>query len=268
MPTTFAIPVGVNPTVCGVTGAWWVDAAQRSEAAGFDTVWAWDHFISRGDLDDSWLECFTTLTAAGVSTERIGLGTFVANNINRHPAVLANIVATLAEFAPGRVELGIGIGGHPVEHENYGMAYPPARERAAMLEEAMAVLRLLFSGGPVDFDGRYYQLSDARCFPVPDPVPRITVAGMKPAGTRMAARLGDAWTCFDEQYDQLRPVFDAALAEAGRTSDEVGVIVGVHHEQITEPIADLAARWRDRGATELILFDLHDEELDRVLRLV
>lgn len=268
MPGPYAIPVGVNPTVCGVSGAWWIDAARRAEAAGFATVWAWDHFISRGDRDDSWLECFTTLTAAGVSTERIGLGTFVVNNVNRHPAVLANIVATLADFVPGRVELGIGIGGHPVEHENYGLAYGPARERAAMLEEAVAVLRLLFSGGPVDFKGRYYQLSDARCFPVPDPLPRITIAGMRPAGVRMAARLGDAWTCFADAYDELRPVFDAALTEAERAPAEVGVVVGVEHEAVTEPIADLAERWRDRGATELILFDLDATELERVIGLV
>jgi alkanesulfonate monooxygenase SsuD/methylene tetrahydromethanopterin reductase-like flavin-dependent oxidoreductase (luciferase family) len=268
MPTPWAIPVGVNPTVCGVTGAWWLEAARRSEEAGFATVWAWDHFISRGNLDDPWLECFTTLTAAAVSTERIGLGTFVVNNVNRHPAVLANIVATLADFAPGRVELGIGIGGHPLEHESYGMAYGPARERAEMLEEALAVLRLLFTGGPVDFEGRHYQLREARSFPVPDPVPRITIAGMKPAGTRMAARLGDAWTCFDDTYDELRPVFDAALGDAGRSAADVGVIVGIHHEQIDEPVADLAERWRERGATELILFDLDDTELDRVLGLV
>jgi alkanesulfonate monooxygenase SsuD/methylene tetrahydromethanopterin reductase-like flavin-dependent oxidoreductase (luciferase family) len=267
VPAPFAIPVGVNPTVCGVSGAWWLGAARRAEAAGFETVWAWDHFISRGDLDDSWLECFTTLTAAGVSTERIGLGTFVVNNINRHPAVLANIVATLADFAPGRVELGIGIGGHPVEHESYGMAYAPASVRAQMLEEAVAVLRLLFSGGPVDFEGRHYQLTEARCFPVPDPTPRITIAGTKPAGARMAARLGDAWTCFDDGYDQLRPVFDVALADAGRSSEDVGVIVGVHHERISEPIADLARRWQERGATEIILFDLDAAELDRLLAL-
>jgi alkanesulfonate monooxygenase SsuD/methylene tetrahydromethanopterin reductase-like flavin-dependent oxidoreductase (luciferase family) len=268
VPGPFAIPVGLNPTVCGVSGAWWVESARRAEQAGLATVWAWDHFISRGHLDDSWLECFTTLTAAAVSTDRIGVGTFVVNNVNRHPALLANIVATLADLAPGRVELGIGIGGHPVEHENYGMAYGSARERAEMLEEAVAVLRLLFTGGPVDFDGRHYQLRDARSFPVPDPLPRITIAGMKPAGARMAARLGDAWTCFDDTYDELRPTFDRALVEAGRSPADVGVIVGVHHERITEPIADLAERWQERGATEIILFDLDAGELDRVLPLV
>ena len=268
MPAPFAIPVGLNPTAIGVSGAWWIEAARRAEDAGFSTAWIWDHFISRGDLDDPLLECFTTLTAAAVSTERIGVGSFVVNNVNRHPALLANIVGTLADLAPGRVELGIGIGGHPREHENYGMDFPPAPERAAMLEEALAVLRALFSGGPVDFEGAHYQLHEARSFPVPDPVPRITIAGMRPAGARMAARLGDAWTCFAESYEALRPVFDAALVEAGRSATDVGVIVGVEHEAVTEPLADLAARWRERGATELIVHDVGPDELGRILRLV
>jgi len=268
MAARFAIPVGLNPTAIGVSGGWWIEAARRAEEAGFATAWIWDHFISRGELDDPLLECWTTLTAAAVSTERISVGSFVTNNVNRHPALLANIVATLADLAPGRVELGIGIGGHPVEHEAYGMDFPPARERAERLEEAIAVLRLLFSGGPVDLEGRHYRLRQARAYPVPDPAPRITIAGMRPAGARMAARLGDAWTCFADTYEELRPVFDAALAAAGRRSADVGVVVGLEHQQVNEPIADLAQRWAEQGATELIIHDVGPDGIDRVLDLV
>ena len=268
MAAPFAIPVGLNPTAIGVTGAWWIESARRAEDAGFATVWMWDHFISRGRLDDPLLECFTTLTATAVSTERIGVGSFVANNLNRHPAVLANIVATLADLAPGRVELGIGIGGHRAEHENYGLAFPPAHQRAEMLEEAVAVLRLLLAGGPADYEGRHYRLQDARSFPAPDPLPRLTIAGTHPGGVRTAARLGDAWTCFSGDYDRMRPVFEAALGDAGRSRAEVGVIVGLDPPQVTEPIADLAARWQERGATELILHDVEPDGLERVLGLV
>jgi alkanesulfonate monooxygenase SsuD/methylene tetrahydromethanopterin reductase-like flavin-dependent oxidoreductase (luciferase family) len=268
MAASFAIPVGLNPTAIGVTGAWWIETARRAEDAGFATVWMWDHFISRGHLDDPLLECFTTLTATAVSTRHIGVGSFVANNLNRHPAVLANIVGTLADLAPGRVELGIGIGGHRVEHENYGLAFPPARQRREMLEEAVAVLRLLLAGGPADFEGRYYQLREARSFPAPHPRPRLTIAGTRPAGTRMAARLGDAWTCFSDDYDRLRPVFETALKDAGRSPAGLGVIVALEPQEVTEPIADLSARWQERGATELILHDVEPEGLAQVLALV
>ncbi len=265
---TAHIPVGLNPTAIGAEASWWIEAAKRAEDAGFSTVWIWDHFISRGDLTDPLLECWTTLTAAAVSTQAIHVGSFVANVMNRHPAVLANIVATLADLAPGRVELGIGIGGHPVEHRAYGMEFPAAPERAERLDEAITVLRLLFRGGPVDFEGRHYRLAEARAFPAPNPVPRITVAGMKPAGARLAARRGDAWTCFASEFDRLLPVFEAELALAGRTRDEVDIVVGIDHAEVLQGIDELTARWRDKGATELVIHDVGPEHLDRVLDLL
>jgi G6PDH family F420-dependent oxidoreductase len=262
-----AIPVGLNPSAVGVSTAWWIESVRRAEAAGFGTVWIWDHFISRGDLDDPLFECWTMLTAAAVSTERIHLGSFVVNNLNRHPALLANIVGTLAALAPGRVELGIGIGGHPVEHEAYGMGFPPASERAQRLEEAVAVLRLLFRGGPVDFEGQHYQLQEARSFPAPDPSPRIIIAGMRPAGARLAARLGDAWTCAASEYERLTEVFDEALDAAGRSRHDLGVMVEIDCEDVQEPLADLAARWQAAGATELVIHDVGPDELERILAL-
>jgi G6PDH family F420-dependent oxidoreductase len=268
MPDALAIPVGLNPTAIGVDAAWWLEAARRAEEAGFETVWIWDHFISRGRLDDPLLACWPMLTAAAVSTERIKVGSFVANNVNLHPAVLANTVGTLAALAPGRVELGIGIGGHPAEHEAYGMDFPPASERAERLEEAIAVLRALFGGGPVDYRGRHYRLQEARAFPVPDPRPRIVVAGMRPAGARLAARRGDAWTCFDDAFESLRPVFLAELERVGRSPGEVPIVVGIESDRVREPLPELAARWAAAGADELVIHDVGPAEIERVLGLL
>jgi alkanesulfonate monooxygenase SsuD/methylene tetrahydromethanopterin reductase-like flavin-dependent oxidoreductase (luciferase family) len=262
MEASPAIPVGLNLTAIGVSGTWWRETAQRAERAGFGAVWVWDHFISRGRLDDPLLECWTTLTAAAVSTERIRVGSFVANNLNRHPAVLANIVGTLAELAPGRVELGIGIGGHPAEHAAYGMDFPPAAERTARLAEAVEVIRALFDGGPVDYEGRYYRLERAYAAPRPSPPPRIVVAASSPVGVRLAARLGDAWTCMAADYAQARPVFDTALATAGRAPHEVGVLVTLEPEDVGEPLAEIAARWQAAGATELVIHDVGPADLE------
>ncbi len=148
MTATPTIPVGVNLTTIGVDMRWWLDSARRLEAAGYGAVWAWDHFVSRGRLEDPVLECWTTLTAAAAVTRNLRVGSFVTNVMNRHPAVLARMVATAADLAPGRVELGIGIGGHPAEHVAYGIEFPPPLERAAPLADAVAVMRALFTGGP------------------------------------------------------------------------------------------------------------------------
>ena len=268
MSPPLAIPVGLNPTAIGVEAAWWLEAARRAEDAGFETVWMWDHFISRGRLEDPLLACWPMLTAAAVSTGHIKVGSFVANNVNLHPAVLANMVGTLAALAPGRVELGIGIGGHPAEHEAYGMDFPPARGRAERLEESLAVLRALFGGGPVDYEGRYYRLRDARAFPVPHPQPRIVVAGMRPAGARLAARLGDAWTCFDDAFDALHPVFLSEIERVGRRPEDVPIVVGIEAGSVRQRLETLTAQWAEAGAAELVIHDVPPHDLDRVLGLL
>jgi G6PDH family F420-dependent oxidoreductase len=259
---TLHIPVGINPTSIGVDADWWLSASRRAEEAGFGTTWIWDHFISRGVKTDPLLECWTMLAAASVATERICLGSFVTNVMNRHPAVLARMVATVADLAPGRVELGIGIGGHPAEHEAYGIDWPAAGERAERLEEAIDVLRLLFTGGPVDYEGRYYRLREAHAFPAPRPVPRITIGGETPAGARLAARVADAWTCFADRFETLLPVFDEALAAAGRERADVPVLVGIDVGDAGRDLDALTADWRARGATELIVSQVGPDDLD------
>ena len=90
------IPIGVNLATIGVDAGWWLESARRCEAAGFRTVWAWDHFVSRGTLSDPVLECWTMLTAAAATTSQLRVGSFVTNVMNRHPAVLARMAATVA----------------------------------------------------------------------------------------------------------------------------------------------------------------------------
>lgn len=260
-----AIPVGVNLGSIGVDAAWWLDSAERVEEAGFDAVLIWDHFVSRGRLDDPVLECWSMLAAAAARTHGIALGSFVTNVMNRHPAVLARIVATTASVASGRIELGIGIGGHPAEHEAYGIPFPPTAERAEHLEEAIAILRRLFAGGPVDYEGHHYRLAGAHAFPRPDPPPRIIVGGQTPAGARLAARHGDAWNCFAHEYDALRPVFDEEREAAGRAGEDLDVVVGLEADAIGDDLGELAAAWSARGAGGLVIHDVRAAALDRVL---
>jgi alkanesulfonate monooxygenase SsuD/methylene tetrahydromethanopterin reductase-like flavin-dependent oxidoreductase (luciferase family) len=260
-----AIPVGLNLTSVGVSTGWWLDAARRAEAAGFDSVWIWDHFVSRGRLTDPLLECWSMLAAAATVTNRVRLGSFVTNVMNRHPAVLARIVATVAELSGGRLELGIGAGGHPAEHRAYGIPFPARPVRAEHLHEAIDVIRLLLAGGPADYEGSLYRLEAAHAFPAPMPRPRIIVGGETAAGARFAARHADAWTCPGGRFDELLPAFEAQLAAAGRARADVPVLVSVEVEDLGGDLAELTSRWAARGASELIVHDVKADELDALL---
>jgi len=264
-----AISVGVNLASIGVSSAWWLEAAAQVEEAGYRGVWCWDHFISRGRLVDPVLECWTTITAAAALTKRVRVGGFVLNVMNRHPAVLARMAATLQEQSGGRLDLGIGVGGHPEEHAALGIPFPAVEERAARLEEAVRVLRLLWGGGPVSFEGHFYRLVDAHAFPVPLPPPRIVIGGETPAGARLAGRLGDGWTAFDRTFERDLPRCLDALARSGRSRASFSAIVAVElardlppHRQsfLADPRGELQ-RWREAGADELIVSGVRPQHL-------
>jgi alkanesulfonate monooxygenase SsuD/methylene tetrahydromethanopterin reductase-like flavin-dependent oxidoreductase (luciferase family) len=268
------IPIGINLTSLGVSSRWWLDSAKAAEAAGFSGVWSWDHFISQGkEKTTSALECWTTLTAAAAVTSRLRVGSFVNNVMNRHPAVLARMLATISDQSGGRVDLGIGVGGNPDEMAAYGIRFPEPAERIAILEEAVAVMRALWSGGPADYDGKFFQLRQAYAFPAPKPAPRVIVGGEKPAGARLAARVGDGWTTNGPDYDDLLPIHLAELERVGRRrSDVVHVIaLSLSRDEPLESqplIADMAAeaaRWAERGADELIVNWVRQPQLSAVL---
>jgi alkanesulfonate monooxygenase SsuD/methylene tetrahydromethanopterin reductase-like flavin-dependent oxidoreductase (luciferase family) len=261
---TGAPPIGVVLGSVGVDVNWWLESARRLETAGYRGVWSWDHFVSRGVRTDPVLEAWTTLTAAAMRTTRITVGTWVANVMNRHPAVLARMAATLQEASGGRFVLGIGIGGHPAEHVAYGIPFPEPRERAEHLREAIAVLRELFAGGPASIDGPRYPLVDAYAAPIPTPPPPILIGAATPAGVRIAAELGDGWAAEDDAFEGLVPRYRDALAEAGRDRADQRVILGfggrrkrgddplAAHPLIVAPREELD-RWLTAGADELLL---------------
>ena len=118
MATASPIPVGLNLTTMGVSADWWLESAARAEAAGFRTIWAWDHYMTFAVKDRPTtpvLECWTLLAAVAARTKTLRVGSFVANAVNHHPAVLARHAMTVAAIAGSgdRLELGMGIGGHP-----------------------------------------------------------------------------------------------------------------------------------------------------------
>ncbi|HSW43257.1 MAG TPA: LLM class flavin-dependent oxidoreductase [Patescibacteria group bacterium] len=259
--TAAPFPVFVNLRSIGVSFAWWREQALRLEAAGYAGVATWDHFVSRGTRTDPVLEAWTTLAAVGGATTRLGLMTFVANVMNRHPAVLARMAATLQEATGGRLTLGIGIGGHPAEHVAYGIPFPDAPERVARLEDAVAILRALWTGGPVTRPSSFHPLHGAHAFPVPVPPPPIVVGAESRRGAGLAARVGDGWTTPAPALAGLLPAYLDALAAAGKERAAQRVLVAFDLPRsaslagspwVNDP-AGTAARWASAGADGAVL---------------
>jgi alkanesulfonate monooxygenase SsuD/methylene tetrahydromethanopterin reductase-like flavin-dependent oxidoreductase (luciferase family) len=267
------IPIGINLTSMGVSSDWWLKSSQLVEQAGFSGVWCWDHHIARVKKETPVLECWTTLTAAATQTSRIKVGSFVTNVMNRHPAILARMLATIWDQSGGRVELGIAVGGSSGETASYGIDFPEPAVRLRILEEAVQVLRLLWTGGPVNFDGDYFQLRDAWSYPVPNPPPRIIIGGEKPAGARLAARAGDGWTTNATDYETLLPLHLDELAKQGRTRADVAHLLAVSLDRDTpleeQPLivdmAAFAAEWERKGADELIVDWVRPKDLPALL---
>src|SRR5438105_4762815 len=129
--------------------------------------------------------------------EGLRVGVLVTGNVDRHPAVLANMAAALDVISGGRLELGIGAGWNQEECDAYGIELPPLKERFDRFDEACEVLvRLLSPEKEADFDGRYYQLRSARCEPKPvqQPHPPICIGGTGERRTlRSVARYAQHW---------------------------------------------------------------------------
>src|SRR6185295_5730697 len=140
---------------------WWLESAVRLDAAGYDGLWCWDHFMGQRDVTVPTVEAWTILSMAAAATSRATVGPFVVNVMNRHPAVLARMAGTLQIASGGRLVLGMGIGGAPREHAAYGMPFPGAPERVHHLEEAVATIRALWTGGPVSRESDLYPLDGA-----------------------------------------------------------------------------------------------------------
>ncbi|GAC1668432.1 MAG: hypothetical protein NVS9B8_10800 [Candidatus Limnocylindrales bacterium] len=275
---TESLPIGVTIRSIRAEPAWWLESARRLDDAGYAGVWSWDHFMGRRDLTVPVVEGWTIVAMAAAVTRRATVGTFVANVMNRHPALLARMASTLQIASGGRLVLGIGIGGAPKEHAAYGMNFPDATERAARLEEAIAVLRALWSGGPVTRPSPHYPLHDAVAFPVPQPPPPIIIGGETPAGARLAGRVGDGWSTFDDNFARNLPLYLEALEAAGRQRNEQRVLVGFQGDWLGE--ADIAQtewvrepraawqRWHELGADGAIVLARSTADVDALVDAV
>jgi alkanesulfonate monooxygenase SsuD/methylene tetrahydromethanopterin reductase-like flavin-dependent oxidoreductase (luciferase family) len=270
----------------------------HAEEAGYHGLWIMDHFMpntssARGPMH----ECFAVLAALAAAVPRMRLGSLVAGNTYRHPAVLANQARTIDHVSGGRFVLGLGAGWQRNEHERYGIDLPPSRALLRRFEEACRVVRALRDQELADVDGDFYRLHAAPM--EPKPVGRMPLM-IGAAGERVmpgiVARQAEEWNVWGtpEHFARKNALMTEACERHGRDpgtlwrTTQARIIVGEafdpsgeHDDRRTiggsvERLADTMGRYAEAGVDEFIVTDGHlggepdrsEELFDLVMREV
>lgn len=204
-----------------------LEYAVRAEEVGLDSVMISDHFLpwrhegGHAPFSLSWM------AAVGERTKRVLLGTSVLTPTFRYnPAVVAQAFATMGLLYPGRVMLGVGTGEALNEIAVSGMKWPDFKERLARLREAVTLIRKLWAGESVSFDGEFFHTVEAKIYDRPEVAVPIYVAAGGPVAARYAGRTADGLICtsgkgMDLYTDSLLPAMHDGAQQAGREESAI-----------------------------------------------
>tara|TARA_A100001037_G_scaffold91871_1_gene83242 strand:- start:8312 stop:9280 length:969 start_codon:yes stop_codon:yes gene_type:complete len=194
-------------SIGGSSGLGWesfLEICQACEDTGYFAFYPSDHLMTvqsgKGPSPHR-LDALTTIAAVSSYTKKLRLGVLVANNLFRHPVITAKIFNTIDHVSQGRAEFGLGAGWSEQEHSVHGFGFPKPSERIEMLDEALSVVRAIWTDEPATFKGKYYQINDAPQMPKPiqKPYPPIIVGGISARTRNVALRHADDW-------DQIAPL--------------------------------------------------------------
>jgi len=214
-----------------------LDYGVEAEKAGFDSVWTSDHFHPWAHTGGAGGFAWAWMAAMAERAKNVEIGTAVTCPIIRYnPAIVAQAFATLRSMYPDRIFLGLGTG-EPMNEAVFGAPWPPFKERAERLEEAIRIMKLLWSENFVTFKGKYYNLNKANLYTKPtSPVP-IYVAAFGPKVTEIAGRLADGFlstpattvAAAEKHYREiLIPALEKGAREAGRDPDQIVKVFELH----------------------------------------
>ncbi|KKN60646.1 hypothetical protein LCGC14_0529960 [marine sediment metagenome] len=212
-----------------------LSAIKYIDAGPWSSLWFSDHFLPpypRANLEsESALESWSLITATAAVTERVRLGILVTGNTYRNPALLAKMASTVDQISNGRLILGIGASWYKREHEAFGWDFPGVKERCDRLEEAVELIKMLFTAdGPIDYNGQYYKLKKAYFSPPCTQKPHIPimVGGNGEKRTlRTLVRFGDIANIdinkpgSPEMFKHKLEVIERHCEEFGRDTSEI-----------------------------------------------
>ena len=218
-----------------------LDQARLAADAGIEKVWISDHFHPWVDDQGESPFVWSVIGAIAAATDLFVTTAVTCPTIRIHPAIIAQAAATSSLLLDGRFELGVGSGEQLNEHV-LGDPWPPAATRLEMLEEAVEVIRLLWSGEEVSHHGTHYRVENARIYSMPAEPPPIPVSGFGPKATDLAARIGDGYMTTSPTGDLV-----SRYRDGGGTGDASGA-VKVCWGPDRDACVELAHRlWRSSG---------------------
>lgn len=217
--------------------------ANLAEKSGFDSLWVSDHLFldwsKYGGSDEpvGALECWSTLSGLAAVTTKTRLGSLTLSNDLRNPGLVAKMIATLDQLCGGRLDVGVGGGWYEPEFAAAGISFDPPATRIGRLGESVEILGRLLEGEEVDYDGRYYQMHGAVCWPGPqqEPRPPLWIGGKGDMLITAAARVADGWNMSwlgsEDSFDAYatRSAFaDRACEKLGREPQDLRRSVGAY----------------------------------------
>ena len=210
------------------------EVARRVEAAGFESLWASDHFLISPDaVDVDCLEAWTLLTAIAVDTKKLRIGPMVASQSYRNPCLAAKMAASLDRISGGRLYFGVGAGWKEVEYKAYGYPFLSPGARIQQLDEAISVARQMWTKPIADFKGKYYSVNGCVAMPKPvqNPMP-VLVGGTGDRLLKVAAKhaqvVNFAWNPELKVFKERKSVLENYCVKLGKDYSSIRKSAGLH----------------------------------------
>jgi F420-dependent oxidoreductase-like protein len=248
---------------------------QRAEELDYDWVSVFDHFmpIFGPNPDGGCFEGVTLMAALAAHTSKIRVGMLVTGVTYRHPAVAANMAATIDHISGGRAEYGVGAAWFEKEHDQYGIPFPRIGVRMDMLDEACRVMRGLWTENRFSFEGKHFQLKDAQMDPKPvqEHMPLVIGGSGEKRTLRIVAEHGDVWNTFFgelETFEHKLNVLSQHCADVGRDPADIRKSV-TYRAVLAEDEAGVEERRKElesRGASRFTWFVGTPEQLVDALK--
>jgi coenzyme F420-dependent glucose-6-phosphate dehydrogenase len=252
-----------------------LDHAVLAEKAGFETLWVSDHFHPWSHSEAQESHTWVFIAAAAARTSKIKFGTAVTCPLFRYnPAITAQAFASMRAMFPNRIFLGVGTG-EAMNEIPVGCKWPSLKERIERLEEAVQIMKLLWSDDFVTFKGKYYNLRKAMLYTKPETEVPIYIAAFGPKVAKLAGKYADGFLTTLVEPEKFKNVLLKAVAEGakekGRDPEKIEKVVelGVAYDKDYDKAVRKVRFWRGNLFPFMFKLPIYDpREIEEMGKMV